>query len=478
MKQQNKNFIFNVGYQLLTYVFPLVTIPYTSRILGVDNVGIYSYTYSIAYLFVLGAMLGISNYGNREIARVRDDEYAVSKTFISIYSLQLVLGIIASVIYLIYAWVFCKEYILITRLQIIFVVSSCIDVSWFYFGLEKFKMTITRNLIIKIVSLGMIFLVVRNKNDLWKYTIIMASATFISQLYLFVKLHGYIRIIKVSVKDVTSHFQSVLILFIPVLAFSIYRVMDKTMIGYFSNVTELGYYENAERLINIPVSVINALGTVMLPYMAHLFYTEKGQKSVNKAICESMDVALILSTTMATGLILIANDAAIVFFGQEFKKSGTIIIILSVTIIASAWANVVRTQYLIPKRKDSIYVKSTIFGAVANFICNSIFIKLYGAYGACIGTVIAEYFIMLYQSVAVGNELPQRFFVKRLLRSLLSATAIMGLTYVLTVPISNLTIRLVMKIVIAMILFTLFNRSFIRKFWGVKRGGRKNECKP
>ena len=472
MKQQNKNFILNVTYQLLTYVFPLLTVPYTSRVLGVDNIGVYSYTYSIVYMFMLAAMLGIGNYGNREIARVRDNPDELSQVFTSIYALQVMMGTAATLIYAVYGLRFCKLYPGITQLQSIFLLSACIDVNWFYFGLEKFKMTITRNLIIKISSLLLIFLIVKNENDLWKYTLIMAGATFISQLYLFVNLPHYVKIVKVSLKEIFSHFHSVLILFIPILAFGIYRVMDKTMLGSLSSVTELGYYENAERLINIPISVINALGTVMLPYMAYMAKNGKGK--LNSIISESMNTALVLATMMAGGLILIANDAAIVIFGREFEKSSGIIIVLSITIIASAWANVIRTQYLIPNRQDGIYIRSTIWGAVANFICNVIFIKQYGAYGACIGTILAEYFIMLYQSFAIGNKLPQREFVKQLIQAGIKTAIIVVLGYLFTFSIANQSVRLVAKIVIAMALFVLINHTFIRSFLGAREGNKKN----
>ena len=187
MKSENKNFLYNVAYQIIIYLFPLATVPYISRVLGVDNIGIYSYTYSIVNCLMLFAMLGISNYGNREISKLRDDKEKMSKMFFSIYGLQLISSLIILIIYTIFILFFCKSYKDIFILQYINLMSVCFDVSWFFFGLEKFKMTINRNIIIKFISLICIFLFVKTKNDLWIYTVIMGLGVLISQLYLILK---------------------------------------------------------------------------------------------------------------------------------------------------------------------------------------------------------------------------------------------------------------------------------------------------
>lgn len=459
MKSENKNFLLNVAYQFLSYVFPLITVNYISRRLGVDNVGIYSYTYSIVYMFMLAAMLGINNYGNREIAKVRDDRGKTSGLFWEIYRLQLLIVGSATIGYIFYTVFLCKEYRNIAAIQGLFLISVFFDINWFYFGLEKFKLTITRNCIIKVASLVLIFCFIRTQDDLAKYTSIMAGSTVISQLYLIISLHKYADYKKAPLSNSIKHLKSCLILFVPVLAFGIYRVMDKTMIGTFSNVTELGYYENAERLINIPISVINALGTVMLPRMAYLLQNRKSDsKSV---IYASMKLALIMATVMATGLFLIADDIAVVLFGNSFIKSGDIVRILSVTIIASAWANVIRTQYLIPMRFDRIYVTSTLGGAVVNLILNLLLISKFGSYGACVGTIAAEYFVMIYQTIKVKSELDIKKYSVLLLESLTKDVGIMVIAYFFGKIFKNIYIRLIVQISLAVLLFFVLNYRYI-----------------
>lgn len=468
MKSENKNFLLNVAYQMLSYVFPLITVSYISRRLGVDNVGIYSYTYSIVYMFMLVAMLGINNYGNREIAKVRDDRDKISSLFWEIYRLQLLIVGIAIIAYILYIVFLCKNYKGIAIIQGLYLLSVCFDINWFYFGLEKFKLTITRNCIIKVASLILILCFIKTQDDLGRYTSIMAGSTVVSQLYLIISLHKFVDYKRNPLLDSLKHLKSCLILFVPVLAFGIYRVMDKTMIGAFSNVTELGYYENAERLINIPISIINALGTVMLPRMAYLLQNRKSDSRV--VIYSSMKLALIMATVMAAGLFLISDDIAVVLFGDGFIKSGSIMRILSVTIIASAWANVIRTQYLIPMRMDRIYVTSTMGGAVVNLIFNMLLISKYGAYGACVGTIAAEYFVMLYQTIKVRKELDIARYSKLLIECVVKNGIIMLMAYSIGRLFSSIYIRLTVQISVAVLLFLGLNyRYIIFEFLGKKK---------
>ena len=460
MKSENKNFLLNVAYQMLTYIFPLITVSYISKRLGVDNVGIYSYTYSIIYMFMLVGMLGINNYGNREIAKVRDNREELSRVFWSIYRLQLMVVGVVIAGYLSYLFLWCKAYKEIAEIQFLYLVSVCFDINWFYFGLEKFKLTITRNCIIKVLSLVLILCFVKSVGDLAVYTYIMAGSTVASQLYLIFSLHKYVNRVKTTIRDSLKHLKSCLILFVPVLAFGIYRVMDKTMLGSLSTVTELGYYENAERLINIPISVINALGTVMHPRMAYLLEHKTSEDS-KKTIYASMKLALLLASVMATGLYLIADDVAVVLFGEQFLKSGSIIKILSVTILASAWANVIRTQYLIPMRMDRIYVTSTVGGAIVNLILNTLLIGKYDSYGACVGTIVAEYFVMLYQTIKVKAELEIGKYSVLLFEFIIKDVGIMVIAYSFGKLFGSIYIRLIVELFLAVLLFLGLNYKYI-----------------
>ncbi len=471
MKTQNKNFIYNVLYQAFIYIFPLITIPYISRKLGVDNIGIYSYTYSIVNCLMLFSMLGINNYGNREISKSRDDKSKMSKLFFSIYGLQLLCGSILFLLYLIYIIFFCHNYKIIFICQIVNFISVFFDINWFYFGLEQFKLTIRRNILIKLLSTVFIFLLVKNENNLIVYTIIMGTASLLSQLYLFLKLNNFIEFKKVHFSDMKKHLKSCIILFIPVLAYSVYRIMDKTMIGLLSSVTQLGYYENAEKIINIPIAVITALGTVMLPRMSYLL--ENKSEDVEKTISQSLKLSMLLAMNMFFGILLIASDGSIIIFGKAFAKSGVIMQLLSITIVVSAWASVFRTQYLIPKSKDNIYVVTTIIGAILNFILNLIFIPMYGAVGACIGTIVAELFLCVSQSFCLRKIFPYSRYFVLLFKELVKALIIYLIAYSITISVSNIYVKLLLQVIVYSVIFIIFNWKYL--YYDFLGKGHKNE---
>ncbi|MBS6376262.1 MAG: flippase [Clostridium sp.] len=410
MKSLQKNFLYNVLYQILLVILPLITAPYISRTLGATAVGVYSYTYSVAYYFLLIAMLGIGNHGNRSVAAVRDDREKLNKTFSSIYSLQVMTFSIAILAYAFYLVLFVKDNRLIVLLQLIYVTSGLFDIGWLFFGLEQFKLTVARNTLIKISTVVLMFVFVHKPSDLWKYTLIMSAGTLFSQAYLWLYVKKYVSFEKCSVKEIASNIKPVLILFIPVLAYSIYKVMDKIMLGNMSSYDQVGFYNNAEKIINIPMGIITALGTVMLPRMSNIV-ANGDKKRVDDYIRISAKLVTLLSSAIAFGLMGVSSVLAPVFFGDEFIACGEIIRLLSVTVFFIAWANVIRTQYLIPNKRDSIYLTSTMVGAILNLIINWMLIPKYQANGAAFGTIVAEFSVMLVQMVAVKNELPMRKYI-------------------------------------------------------------------
>ena len=462
MKKENKNFLYNVIYQILIFIIPLILTPYISRVLGVRNIGVYSYTYSIISYFMLFAMLGINNHASRNIAKCFENKEKLSYTFCSIYSFQLICFFISNVAYIIFLLIFHYKYKNIMLVQSLFLVSSLFDINWLFFGLEKFKITISRNILIKVLSMILVFVFVKSPNDLWKYTLIMSGSTLLSQLYLWIFVRKEIIFVHVSKKEILSNLKPCLILFIPIISYSIYRIMDKTMLGSISNSIELGNYESAEKIINIPISFITALGTVMLPHMSKI-----SKEKLKKNIYSSFELSFFFVCPIFIFLEIIAGNFSSIFFGSGFKKTEYIIRIMMFTTLFSAISNIVRTNYLIPTKKDAIYVKSTIYGATANLILNVIFIKKYGAYGACIGTIAAELILMIYQSYH-ARDIIDFFRVFKLFVKYLSKSIMVGLpVWLIELSPLNSMVKLVSQVIITIILYFILNyRYIIYDFFG------------
>ena len=404
MSSIRKNFLYNAAYQLLLILLPLITTPYISRVLGADRIGVYTYTYTIANYFMLAAMLGVKNYGNRSIAAVRDDPHQLRAVFWEIYGLQALCSGLALAAYLVFIFAFEQENRTIFLIQGIYVFSGMMDISWLFFGLEKFKLTVLRNIAVKLLSLACIFLLVHTADDLWIYTLIMTLGIFFSQSYLWRYVRRYVPRHRPGFKAMLAHLPAELVLFIPVIAVSLYKMMDKIMLGQMSDFAQVGFYENAEKIINIPMGVITALGTVMLPRMANLAARAKTGES-RRYIRNSMLFAMFMAWGMTFGIAGVAEDFVPLFLGAEFLPSVPLLQLLTPTIVLIAWANVIRTQYLIPNHRDRSYIISVLLGAVVNLTINALLIPRMAAMGAVIGTVCAEAAVCICQTVMVRREL-------------------------------------------------------------------------
>lgn len=398
-----KNYIYSIAYQVLTIVTPLITIPYVSRVFGAEYLGIYSWTNTVAQYFVLFALMGLMNYGNRTIAMVRDNKEELNRTFCEIYCMQLITGIAALLVYLIYAVLIANEYKLYSLILTIYVLSAVFDINWLFFGLEKFKLTVTRNTVIKLATVIAILTLIKRKEDLWLYTTIFAVGMLASSMALWQYARKEISWVKPTWAGISKHFKPNLVMFIPVIAVSIYKYMDKLMLGGFSK-TEVGYYENVEKIFTVALGFITAFGSVMLPRMSNIA-AKAGIGTAEKTIRSSMRFILGLSFALAFGMVAVSSEFVVVYFGSGFEPCALIMVSLAPTIIFQSWANVIRTQYLIPFQHDKVYVVSVILGAVINFIINYLLIPKMGAIGAVIGTVAAEVCVAIYQTLKSRKDL-------------------------------------------------------------------------
>lgn len=445
--------MYNLIYQILTIILPFITSPYISRVIGAEGLGVYSYTYSIAYYFGLVVILGLNNYGNRSIAQVRDNKEKRDKIFSELYTMQLMMGIIISVVYVGYIAFGNAENKVISIIQFIYLISVILDINWLFFGLEKFKVTVSRNIIIKILTVFCIFLFVRTRTDLWKYTLIMASGAFISQLTLWIFVRKYNINFKVTKPlSIKKHIKPNLILFIPAIAVSVYTVMDKIMLGNLSDMIQVGLYENSEKIKNIPMGAINALGTVMLPQMSNLI--AKGEINQGKEyIKNSMKFVMFISIALAFGIAGIAKQFAPIFFGEEFVECGKLISYLEISVVFIAWANVIRTQYLIPNCQEKIYIRATIIGAIINLIINVILIPSIGALGAIIGTIFAEGSVAVYETIKVRKELEIKKYLKQSIIYIIAGAIMFIVVRIIGNIMGAEMLTLMVQVVIGMIIY-------------------------
>ena len=409
-----KNFSYNFAYQVLSIVTPLVTAPYLSRVLGADGVGTYSYTYSITNYFVMFATLGMSTYGVRLIASCGDDRGQRSKDFCEAYCSQLIVGGFVVVAYAVYAAFFAVVPGTITLVWGLWVLSAVVDVSWLLFGVEEFKIPTIRSMVTKILSLVVIFVFVHGERDLWIYVLAIAGSFFVNQALIWPFVNRYVDFVKPRMRPIFVHFRGNARLFLPVVAISLYGSFDKLMLGSMSGMAQTGYYEYAEKIISIPLGLVTALGTVMLPRMADTL--NNGKRSEGLELLDmSMWVMLAASFATAFGIAAIAPEFVIVYLGEGFNGSELLIMVLAITVPLIAGSNVLGRQYLLPSGRDNSYTASVCFGAVVNVALNFIAIPHFAAFGASVTTVVAEVAVLGFQCICIKRDLPLVRYVKNCL---------------------------------------------------------------
>ncbi len=399
------NFLFNLSYRIVTLLTPLITAPYVSRVLGAEGVGEYSFTYAVAHYFMIFSLLGISDYGNRSIARVRDDREKRSRVFYEIYYLQLLMTTVLTVAYVLYT-LFFAENRFVAIVQGINVISIAFDITWFLFGMELFKITAIRNICVKIFSVILILVLVKTEEDVWLYALILAASTFISYVTVFPLIRKYVVRPVVRFSDLRVHIKPVIILFLPVIAINLLNYFDKIMVGAMANKTELGYYENAEKIIQIPNSLITALGTVMLPRVSNLVANRADAGLLAGFLKKSFMFVAFATSAFAFGICAVAQEFVPIFFGEGFEGVTVLIYFLAPTMLSISFGNILKTQYLLPNKRDVSFVVCLLTGVTLNLVLNYLLIPVYGAAGASAATLVAELVIFAMEWVLSFRHIP------------------------------------------------------------------------
>lgn len=396
-----KNYVYNLTYQLLAILLPIITTPYISRVLEADGVGKYSVSAAVANYFVLFGMLGISTYGSRQIAYVRDDKEMLQQTFWEINILRFITMGISITAYSIYLFFFVSNQDKLIYLVLLFsLIASLFEISWFFSGIEDFKKTTTRNIVVKLISVILIITLVRKKSDLWLYALIIALSTLMGQIILWKDIIGKIRFVRPSCNNVKIHFKQTMRLWLPTLSINVYTSLDKVMLGYFASESQAGLYENSQKIVKIITTITTSLATVTVPTVSNIFKNRDKDQFTN-IINKSFSVVSFIAIPMSFGIMAIRDSFVPWFFGRGYEDISKLLLISSWLVITLSWSSIFGRQILLSCGKEHYYTISVTIGAILNIILNSILIIRIQATGALLASTIAEYtgmFIMMYFS--------------------------------------------------------------------------------
>lgn len=412
MKQKSikLNFIMNAILQISAFIFPLITFPYVSRILGPSGTGNVSFATSIVTYFALFAQLGIPTYGIRATARVRDDKKLLSKTVQEIFIINAVMCVLAYFVFFVVLNLVPKMY----NDKVLFIIISStilfnsVGMDWLYKGLEKYTYITFVSIIFKFIALILMFVCVHHKNDYVIYGAISIFAASASNICNLVNIHKLIYIKPIFNYEFTKHFRPIMIFFAMSCATTIYTNLDTVMLGFMKDNVEVGYYNAAIKIKNVLLGVVTSLGTVLLPRAS--YYIENNMYSEFKRIAgKALNFVVLISFPLCLYFILFAKEGVLFLSGDAYTEAILPMQILMPTLIFIGLTNIMGIQMLIPLGKEKVVLYSEIAGAIVDLAINTVLIPIMASSGAAIGTLVAEMVVWIVQYIALKEDVKETY---------------------------------------------------------------------
>lgn len=409
-KSLKLNFIMNAILTMSSFIFPLITFPYVSRILFATGTGKISFASSVISYFALFAQLGIPTYGIRACAKVRDDKEKLTRTVHEIFFINFVCTILSY-------GVFIAALLTVPRLQqdrTLFIITSftlffnAIGMEWLYKALEQYTYITVCSLIFKVISVIAMFLFVHEQSDYVIYGAISVFASAASNMFNFINLHRFIGMRPVGNYNFKQHLKPIFVFFAMSCATTIYTNLDTLMLGFMKTDADVGYYNAAIKIKNILVSIVTSLGTVLLPRAS--YYVEHGmRKGFHRITCKAINFVFLIATPLMIYFMLFAREGIFFLSGDAYEGSILPMQIIMPTLLFIGLSNIMGIQILVPLGKEKVVLYSEIAGAVVDLIINWILIPSMASAGAAIGTLVAEAVVTLWQYIALKDTVTEAY---------------------------------------------------------------------
>lgn len=401
-----KNFIMNALLTISSFIFPLITFPYISRILSPEGIGKVSFANSVVAYFALFAQLGIPTYGVRACAKVRDNKKELSRTVQEIFVINIIMTITTYIVFGI--TLSCVPRLQADK-QLLLIISStmlfnAVGMDWLYRGLEKYTYITSRSILFKFIAIFLMFALIHQKSDYIAYGWICIFASSASNVCNLINVHRYIEIKPVGMYNFRRHLKPIMIFFAMSCATTIYTNLDTVMLGFIRTDMDVGYYNAAVKVKSVLLGVVTSLGTVLLPrasYYVEHHETNEFQRITRKAI----DFVILIAIPLTCYFILYAQEGIMFLSGNAYMPAVLPMQIIMPTILFIGLTNIMGIQILVPLGREKIVLYSEIAGAIVDLIFNILLIPRLASIGAAIGTLMAEIVVWIVQFMALRTEI-------------------------------------------------------------------------
>lgn len=429
-KSVKTNYLLTLANAVTGILFPMISFPYASRILMADGIGQVNFFQSIISYFTLIACLGIPTYAIRKVARLKDDPAQLSHTVTEILIFNSILTFVVYLVALTVGAFVAKisvDYPLFILMSLSIGLTS-MGCEWFYQGREDFKYITVRGIIVKTIATILMFVLVRDKQDVLWYGLYTVVGSVGGNVFNMVRLRKFVKRkhIRRSQLRPMRHMRPALKVFMIYAMTTIYLQFNTIMLGFIDDSASVGYYAGATRIMRIAIEIVAALGVAMLPRMSQ--YIKAGdQIKFAEMAQKAYGFVIALTLPMALGMAIVSPILIPIFCGDSYEPAILTLSIVAPAIIAIGIANVLSVQILYPQEKENLILRASFVGLIVSIVSNLILIPVLSQNGAAISLVLTEISVTLTMGIVGRNYIPVKYLGRRFVMRLVSAM-IMGVT--------------------------------------------------
>jgi O-antigen/teichoic acid export membrane protein len=422
------NYISTLVYQLLVVILPIVTLPYLSRIFLPQNMGVNSLITSISSYFLLFAVFGLAVHGQKETAFYANDMGHLRKVFWEIEILSILLTLVSVIAYILTTY-FMPEYRLYILATAPLILANALDISWLFIGLQKLPMVMTRNFIVKLVTVAAIFMFVKSNNDLFILMLINSVSAMVSNGLLWLFLPKVLHFVPVKIQNIKKHFVSGAVLFLPAVSIAVYTILSRIILGMFGSLKDVAYFDNSDKIIRTLLTIITATTLTIMPEVSRLFSTHKDNE-IFTLLKKVVLLSLAFAIPATIGVSVISKQFATLFFGLPYRSTGTVMQIEIWIMIPIAIANVIANQFFVPMNKGKYITYAVSSGAIMNIIISVPLVMYFGAIGTAIAILATEMLVSVIQICQMGKNFKKIIEAKEIAK-IIASSVIMGIIVLL-----------------------------------------------
>ena len=449
MPSLKRNLLYSILLVLANYVFPFLTYPYVSRVLGVTGIGACNFVDSVINYFILFSTLGIDSYGVREIAKHKDDKEALNRTFSNIFTVNVTLTAIMLVL-LVGATLTVPN--LWAHMDLMFIgafklVFNCLLTEWLFKGLEDFKLITLRSIAIKLLYVAAVFIFVRSREDVWVYYLASSMAVVVNALvnraFARTRVHYSVKNI-----DFFGTFKSVSALGVYAILTSMYTTFNVMFLGFVTNDYQVGLYGTATKIYYIVMAVFSGFTGVMVPRMSSVAAAGDMQK-FRSYFGMVVEFLFGFSIPIVAWMMLMAPDIIRIIAGTEFAGAVLPMTIIAPLVFVVGYEQILVLQTLLPLGKDRIMLRNSLIGAGVGITLNVLLVPLLAATGSAIVWIAVECLILILSQIAVFKNLNISFPLRLTVRNSLVYLPLIAILAACTFIPTGAVVRISVSVVAA-----------------------------